>query len=195
MAQSGEARRENSIPALLQRNCEIRGKRPANREKEFGIWQSWTWADVARETRQLALGLLELGVNPGDHIAVIGRNRPRLYWSMVATQMTGAVPVPVYQDAVADEMAYVLDHCGARFVIAGGQEQVDKVLEAQDRLPALEQLVYLDSRGLRNYVYLLMTYEAAGSHRFADFRDTRRGSFHQGSRAASSRCRVPYIRR
>ena len=166
MAQSGKARREDSIPALLQRNADLRGQLPANREKEFGIWQSWTWSDVARETRQLALGFLELGVQPGDHIAVIGRNRPRLYWSMVATQMTGAVPVPIYQDAVADEMAYVLDHCAARFVIAGDQEQVDKVLEAQDRLPALEQLVYLDPRGLRNYdhsrMHALLDVQAEG---------------------------------
>ena len=156
MADSGKAKPENSIPALLLWNAERRGDKPANREKEFGIWQSWTWSDVARATRETALGLLDLGVQPGDHIAVIGRNRPRLYWSMVASQMAGAVPVPVYQDAVADEMAYVLNHCGARFAVAGDQEQVDKILEAQDRLPNLEKILYLDPRGLRHYDHTRM---------------------------------------
>jgi long-chain acyl-CoA synthetase len=90
-------------------------------------------------------------VERGDHIAIIGRNRPALYWSMVAAQMVGAVPVPLYQDAVADEMAYVLDHCAARYVVAENQEQVDKVLEIQDKLPALEQIIYLEPRGMRKY--------------------------------------------
>ena len=142
---------EQTIPELLLRNSRVYGDRPANREKEFGIWQSWTWSEVADEIEALALGLLELGANEGDHVAIIGRNRPRLYWAMVAAQSVGAVPVPIYQDAVADEMAYVLEHCGARFVIAGDQEQVDKVLELQDRLPELEQMIYLDPRGLRSY--------------------------------------------
>ena len=140
-----------SIPALLHRNATEFGTAPAYREKEFGIWQSWTWSETRDEIEALALGLLDLGVQPGDHVAVIGRNRPYLYWSMVAAQMCGAVPVPLYQDAVAEEMAYVLDHCGARFVIVGDQEQVDKVIEVQDRLPEFEQMIYLDPRGLRKY--------------------------------------------
>jgi len=140
-----------SVPALLARNASRFATRPAFREKEFGIWQSWTWAQTADEVRRIALGLMVLGIAPGDHVAIIGRNRPSLYWSMVAAQMCGAVPVPLYQDAVAEEMAYVLDHCGARFVIAGDQEQVDKVLEIQDRLPAIEHILYVDKRGMRKY--------------------------------------------
>ncbi|MGB1387416.1 MAG: AMP-binding protein, partial [Paracoccaceae bacterium] len=108
-----------SIPALLKRNATQFANKPAYREKEFGIWQSWTWSEVDKEIEALALGLLNLGVKKGDFIAIIGRNRPYLYWSMVAAQCVGAVPVPVYQDAVAEEMAYVLGHCGARFVIVG----------------------------------------------------------------------------
>ena len=107
-------------------------------KKEFGIWQSWTWAEAKEEIEALALGLLNLGVNEGDHIAIIGRNRPTLYWSMVSAQMVGAVPVPLYQDAVAEEMEYVLGHCGARFVICADQEQVDKVIEIQDDLHQFE---------------------------------------------------------
>ncbi len=141
----------DSIPALLHRNAQRFGDAPAYREKEFGIWQSWTWAETEAQIESLALGLLTLGVVEGDFIAIIGRNRPYLYWSMVAAEMVGAVPVPLYQDAVAEEMAYVLDHCGARFVIAGDQEQVDKVMEVQDQLPNFEQMIYLDARGLRKY--------------------------------------------
>ena len=140
-----------SVPALLARNVQAYGNKAAYREKEFGIWQSWTWAETADEIEALALGLLDLGVAEGDFVAIIGRNRPYLYWSMVAVQMCGAVPVPLYQDAVAEEMAYVLGHCGAKFVIAGDQEQVDKVIEVQDQLENFQQMIYLDPRGLRKY--------------------------------------------
>lgn len=140
-----------SVPALLARNASQFGGSPAYREKEYGIWQSWTWAETAKEIEALALGLLNLGVNEGDFIAVIGRNRPNLYWSMVAAQRVGAIPVPLYQDAVAEEMEYVLDHCGARFAIVSDQEQVDKVIEIQDKLHQFEHMIYLDPRGLRKY--------------------------------------------
>ncbi|WP_295311782.1 AMP-binding protein [Roseobacter sp.] len=140
-----------SVPALLHLNAQRYADAPAYREKEYGIWQSWTWAQTLEETEALALGLLDLGVAEGDFVAVIGRNRPRLYWAMVAAEMCGAVPVPLYQDAVAEEMAYVMGHCGARFVIAGDQEQVDKVIEIQGELPDFEQMIYLDPRGLRKY--------------------------------------------
>ena len=140
-----------SVPALLARNAAQFGSKPAYREKEYGIWQTWSWADTAAEVEAMALGLLALGLAPGDHVAVIGRNRPALYWSMVAVQCCGAVPVPLYQDAVAEEMTYVLDHCGARFVIAGDQEQVDKVIEAQETLHHIAHILYLDARGLRKY--------------------------------------------
>ncbi|NOX40485.1 MAG: long-chain fatty acid--CoA ligase [Alphaproteobacteria bacterium] len=132
------------------------GGKAANREKEFGIWQSWSWAEVEEEITALAMGFLAIDVKVGDHVAIIGRNRPALYWSMVAAQKIGAVPVPLYQDAVADEMAYVLDHCAARYVIAENQEQVDKVLEIQDKLPALEQIVYLEPRGMRKYDHTVL---------------------------------------
>ncbi len=145
-----------SIPALLARNAERFGDRPAWREKEFGIWQCWTWAEAHAEVRAMAMGFLALGLERGEHVAIIGRNRPALYWSMMAAQMCGAVPVPLYQDAVAEEMAYVLDHCGAAFVICGDQEQVDKVLEVQDRLPAIRQIAYLDRRGMRKYDHTAM---------------------------------------
>lgn len=141
----------DTIPRLLARNISQFGDKPAYREKEFGIWQSWTWAQVGEEINALALGLLDLGIAEGDHVAIIGKNRPYLYWAMVAVESCGAVPVPLYQDAVAEEMAYVLDHCSARFVFAEDQEQVDKCLDVADQLPGMEQVIYLDPRGLRKY--------------------------------------------
>jgi long-chain acyl-CoA synthetase len=140
-----------SVPAYVRRNAKTFSNAPAFREKQFGIWQSWTWLQVEKYVTELALGLLQLGAREGDHIAVIGRNRPHLYWAMMSAQMVGAVPVPLYQDAVAEEMSYVLSHCGARFVIADDQEQVDKVLEIQEDLPSLDQMIYLDARGMRKY--------------------------------------------
>ncbi|WP_238364871.1 AMP-binding protein [Mesobacterium pallidum] len=148
---NGGADEYRSIPALLHRNATRFADKPAYREKEFGIWQTWTWSQVETEIEALALGLLNLGVNKGDFVAIIGRNRPYLYWSMVAAQSVGAIPVPLYQDAVAEEMAYVLGHCGARFVIVSDQEQVDKVIEVQDQLHQFEHMIYLDARGLRKY--------------------------------------------
>ncbi|MBY6118806.1 AMP-binding protein [Mameliella alba] len=140
-----------SVPALLHRNATEFGNAPAYREKEYGIWQSWTWAETEKEIEALALGLLNLGVNEGDYVAIIGRNRPTLYWSMVAAQSVGAIPVPLYQDAVAEEMEYVLGHCGARFAIVADQEQADKVIEVQDDLHQFEHLIYVDPRGMRKY--------------------------------------------
>jgi len=140
-----------SLPALLRRNAANFGSAAAFREKEFGIWQTWSWTKALDEAESLALGFIELGIQPGDFVAILGRNRPDLYISMVAIQMAGATPVPQYQDSVAEEMEYVLAHCGAKFVIAGDQEQVDKVLEIQSNLPDFEQMIYLDGRGLRKY--------------------------------------------
>ena len=140
-----------SLPALLRRNAASFGSLAAFREKEFGIWQTWSWAKALEEAESFALGLIELGIQPGDFVAVLGRNRPDLYIAMIAIQMTGATPVPQYQDSVAEEMEYVLAHCEAKFVVAGDQEQVDKILEIQSKLPAFEQMIYLDGRGLRKY--------------------------------------------
>jgi len=140
-----------SIPAYLKRNAKTLRDEPAFREKVFGIWESKTWLQVEQYATDLALGLLQIGVKEGDYVAVIGRNRPQLYWAMMSVQMAGAIPVPLYQDAVAEEMSYVLGHCGARFVIADDQEQVDKVLEIQEDLPSLDQMIYLDARGMRKY--------------------------------------------
>ena len=141
----------DTFPKLLLENARVRGTRPAIREKDYGIWQSWTWGQVAREVQDFALGLAALGFKRGDKLGVIGDNRPKLYWAITAAQCLGGVPVPVYQDAVAAEMEFVLDHAEVRFVVCENQEQVDKVLAVRERLPRIEGIVYCDPRGLRHY--------------------------------------------
>jgi long-chain acyl-CoA synthetase len=146
-----DAARADTFPKLLIRNARRYAGRPAYRHKDLGIWQVWTWAQVEDEARAYAAGLSRLGLRRGDTIAIIGANRPKLYWSIMAAQMLGAVPVPVYADAVADELAYVLAHSEVRFAAVEDQEQVDKILSVSERLPKLEQVVYDEPRGLRDY--------------------------------------------
>ena len=141
----------DTIPKLLLDHAKRRGDSPANRHKNFGIWQSWTWSEVAKEVRNLACGLAKLGFKRGDKLAVIGDNRPRLYWSMVAAQALGGIPVPLYQDSVAEEMVYVLENSDAKFAIVQNQEQTDKLLEIKDRLPHLEYICYEEPRGMSSY--------------------------------------------
>jgi long-chain acyl-CoA synthetase len=141
----------DTFPRLLLHHAKVRGDHPATREKDLGIWQTSTWSQVADEVRALACGLAAQGFERGMHLAIIGDNRPRLYWSMCAAQSLGGVPVPVYQDSVAEELAYVIEHGGARFALAENQEQVDKLLEIQKKVPSLGVIIYDDPRGMRHY--------------------------------------------
>ncbi|MEO8739879.1 MAG: AMP-binding protein [Casimicrobiaceae bacterium] len=146
-----EAESGTTFPRLLLRHAAEQGSRPATREKDLGIWQTWTWAQVAAEVRALACGLAAQGFKRGMHLAIIGDNRPRLYWSMTAAQALGGVPVPMYQDAPAAEFAYVLNDAEITYAVVEDQEQVDKMLETMPQVPTLKHLYYDDSRGLRNY--------------------------------------------
>ncbi|HEX7387075.1 MAG TPA: AMP-binding protein [Castellaniella sp.] len=141
----------NTFPTLLMHHARVRGGRPAIREKDLGIWQTLSWAEVAHEVRHLAAALADLGVVAQDHVAVVGENRPRLYMAMMAAQCLGAIPVPLYQDAVADEMAYVLQDAEVGVVVVEDQEQVDKMLDVSAQCPAMRTIVYDDPRGLRHY--------------------------------------------
>ena len=141
----------DTFPKFLLHNAEKFGARPAMRHKDFGIWQTWNWSEMAEEIKAFSLGMGELGLKRGDKVAVVGANRPVLYWSFAAVQALGAVPVPVYADSVADEMVYVLEHAEVRFAIVQDQEQVDKLLSIKDQLPKLEQIIYDEPRGMRDY--------------------------------------------
>ena len=142
---------KDTFAKYLLWNAERFGDRPSMRFKDYGIWQSWTWAEQLEEVRAFALGLQKIGLKRGDKIAVIGSNRPRLYWTFAAAQSLGAVPVPVYADSVAEEMAYVLNHAEVTFAMVEDQEQVDKVLSISEEVPLLTEIVYDEERGLRDY--------------------------------------------
>jgi len=141
----------DTFPKLVIRNAERFGQRVAIREKDYGIWQAYTWRDYVDQARLIALGLASLGFARGDKIAIIGDNRPQLYWTVMAAQALGGVPVPIYQDSIEREVQYVIDHAEARFALVEDQEQVDKLLHIKGQSPRLEYIVYDDSRGMRSY--------------------------------------------
>jgi long-chain acyl-CoA synthetase len=147
----GDAGGLDTFPKLLNDRAERFRDRHAIREKEFGIWQSWTWREYRDQVRALSCGLAAMGFQRGDELAIIGDNRPRLYASMVAAQALGGIPVPVYQDSIASETQFVLEHAEVRFAVVEDQEQVDKLLEVKDECPLLEHIVFDDDRGMRHY--------------------------------------------
>jgi len=141
----------DTLPKLLVHHAQTRPDHPASREKDYGIWQTWTWKQVHDEITAFAAGLAALGFKRGDTLAIVGDNRPQLYWSMVACQCLGGTPVPVYQDSVANEMQFVLEHAEVKFAVVEDQEQVDKLLEIQERCPNLQTIIHEDTRGMRGY--------------------------------------------
>ncbi len=140
-----------TLPGLLANHAASRPDEVALREKEFGIWQEITWAEYLARVRGFSLGLTELGVEEGDRVAIIGDNRPEWVIAELASQTAGILPLGLYQDAIADELAGILEAAEARVIVAEDQEQVDKVLEVRDRLPGLEHVVYYDRRGMYGY--------------------------------------------
>jgi long-chain acyl-CoA synthetase len=150
----------DTFPKLLMHHARVRGARPAIREKDLGIWQTWSWQYYADEVRALACGLAEQGFTRGEHLALVGDNRPRLYAAICAAQCLGGVPVPLYQDAVATEMAFPIQNAEIAFAFAEDQEQVDKLLEILPQCPSLERIYYDDPRGMRHYTSpQLMSYD------------------------------------
>ena len=142
---------DNTFPKLLLRHARSIGEQPAIREKDLGIWQTWTWAQMRDEIEALAAGLSKAGLRRGAHIAVIGANRPRLYWTLTAAQSLGAIPVPFYEDAPAQEMIYVFQNAEIAFAVVEDQEQADKLFEILPQCPQLKHVWYDDPRGLKHY--------------------------------------------
>jgi long-chain acyl-CoA synthetase len=140
-----------TLPRLVRRNAQTFGARAAIREKDRGIWQCCTWAEYHGHVRDFALGIASLGFKRGDRLSVIGDNRPRLYWAQVAAQCLGGVSVPVYQDSIAKELAYVWSHAEVSIIVAEDQEQIDKVVALRDQLPGLRWVIYDDARGMLHY--------------------------------------------
>jgi long-chain acyl-CoA synthetase len=151
----------DTFPKLLRHHALTRGALPAIREKDLGIWQTWTWKQFADEARALACGLAEQGFKRGDHLAIVGDNRPRLYAAMCAAQALGGIPVPLYQDAVATEMAFPIQNAEITHALVEDQEQVDKLLEILPQCPTLQRIFYDDPRGMRHYQQpQLMSYDS-----------------------------------
>jgi long-chain acyl-CoA synthetase len=141
-----------TLPALLRRNARRFGRsRVALREKEYGIWQSVSWQDYLEHVRDFSLGLIALGVKPGEHIGIVGDSRPEWLYAELAAQCIGAVPFGIFQDSVLSEVAFIIDHAEAVTIVAEDQEQVDKLLELRDRLPRVKRLIYTDPKGLWDY--------------------------------------------
>jgi long-chain acyl-CoA synthetase len=147
---------EATLPRLLRLNAKTMASRPAMREKRRGIWQVLTWSRHWEETREFALGLAASGFVRGEKLAVIGDNRPRLYCAQLAAHCLGGVAVPVYQDSIAAELAFVLEHAEVTVVVAENQEQVDKILSLKETLPRLRLIIYDDPLGLREYHFLFL---------------------------------------
>ncbi|HVS14304.1 MAG TPA: AMP-binding protein [Thermoanaerobaculia bacterium] len=145
------SQRPDTLPKQLLRNAERHPDRVALREKEYGIWQSLGWGDLTRRVAAFSRGLRRLGLERGDRVAILGDNRPEWLIAELAAQSAGAISLGIYQDSVAEEVRFLADFAGARFVVAEDQEQVDKLLEVADRLPEVEKIVYDDPRGLRGY--------------------------------------------
>ncbi len=123
----------------------------AIREKDYGIWQPYSWQDYLDQTRDFALGLASLGFKREDKMAIIGDNRPQLYWGLAACQCLGGIPVPLYQDAIHKELHFIVDHSECTFALAEDQEQTDKLMALKDEIPRLKYIIYDDPRGLQNY--------------------------------------------
>lgn len=143
--------RTETLPKLLMRNGALDPWGAGMREKTLGIWRSYTWADYCNQVRDFALGLASIGFQRGDKLSVIGDNRPQLYFAQLAAQALGGISVPVYQDAIAAELGYVLDHAETSVIVAEDQEQVDKALSLKDGLPRLRCIIFDDPRGLWSY--------------------------------------------
>ncbi len=142
---------KTTFPHLLLQHAAQRPDAPALREKEYGIWQTWSWKAAATEVRHMACGLLALGFAKGQNLALVSDNRPHVYMGFVAVQSIGGVPIPLYQDAVASEMVFVMDDADIHFAFVENQEQVDKLLEVRESMPGIQHIIYDDPRGLRNY--------------------------------------------
>lgn len=150
----------DTYPKFLIRNAQVSGDNVALRRKDRGIWQNYTWKDCYEQVKELCLGLVGLGLNPGDKVALIGDDEPEGFWAEAATQSAGGVVVALWSDSIPSEVAYVINHSNAKFLIAEDQEQVDKALEIKNEIPEVRKVIYWDSKGMRKYDDpILMSYE------------------------------------
>ncbi len=149
--QYGDVARHDTFPKLLVHNAAQWPAEVAMREKEFGIWNEFTWADYRDRVAEIALGLCGLGIHRGEVVGIIGKNRPEMVWSEVAAHAVGCMSLSIYHDAMNQEVTYLIDYAQVRIVLAEDEEQVDKLLEVADTAPCIERIIYFDPRGMRKY--------------------------------------------
>ncbi|MCB1750838.1 MAG: AMP-binding protein [Gammaproteobacteria bacterium] len=174
----------NTFPKLLLHHAQTRGAKIAMREKDLGIWQAWSWSQVLDEVRALACGLAALGFKAGDKLAIVGDNRPRLYMGMAAAQCLGGIPVPLYQDSVTKEMAFVIDNADVRYAVVEDQEQVDKLLEIREENPSIKHILFDDPRGLRHYDYPFLDSIDKGQEMGREYDQANPGFFEQSANSS-----------
>ena len=148
----GEISRELTIPKLFLQRCREYGEnKVAMREKEFGIWRPFTWQDYYENVKQICLGMVRMGLQSGDRVALMGANRPEGLWGEIAAMCGGGVCAWLFQESLHDEVQYIVDHSDAKFFFAETQEEVDKALDIKDDCPDLEMIFWDDPKGMRNY--------------------------------------------
>ncbi len=141
----------DTIPKLIRRNHEKLSQRTAMSMKNFGIWQRYSWTEYYEKVKYFSLGLISLGLEPGDVVCIIGDNEPEWFWGEFATQAAGGIVTGIFVDSIPSEVKYIAEHSDAKFAIVNDQEQTDKFLEIKDELPSLKKVIYWDPKGLRNY--------------------------------------------
>jgi len=141
----------DTIPKLIRRNYERWSQRTAMSMKHLGVWQRYSWAEYYEKVKYFSLGLISLGLKPGDVVCIIGDNEPEWFWGEFATQAAGGIVTGIFVDSIPSEVKYIAEHSGAKFAIVNDQEQTDKFLEIKDELPLLKKVIYWDPKGLRNY--------------------------------------------
>ena len=142
---------QDTIPKLIMRNYEKWGQRTAMCMKNFGVWKRYSWTEYYEKVKYFSLGLISLGLEPGDVVCIIGDNELEWFWGEFATQAAGGIVTGIFVDSIPSEVKYVAEHSGAKFAIVNDQEQTDKFLEIKDELPLLKKVIYWDPKGLRNY--------------------------------------------
>lgn len=150
--------KEMTFPQALMDRAKKTGNKVALREKDYGIWNEYTYSDYYHEVKAVSLGLAKLGFQRGDKLAIIGDNRPEWVFSELAAQSLGGISVGIYQESLPHELSYIIDNCDAKFIVVEDQEQVDKLLEIEDELSIVKKIIYYDNRGMRNYQHEKLMY-------------------------------------
>ena len=150
-AELKDSARLKTLPRLLSHNARTFPEEIAQREKEFGIWISYNWAEVEGHVSRMAAGFLDLGLARGEVVGIIGDNRPEWVWAEVASHACRAMSLGIYRDALEEEIRFLAGHAEPRIIVAEDEEQVDKLLNLEEAIPSVTAIIYTDARGMKKY--------------------------------------------